>query len=206
MSFTIPEGLAPELYPLAWLVGTWRGEGIVEYPGIDASGFTQTVVFDHDGGPYLRYESTIHLTPGRAPQVPDPLNPQSAVTDDSGTDADGENAATQLQDSDVFWSTETGYWRIAPEPHQGVPEGQISLEVLLADPAGRVSVYLGASGDGKVQLVSDLIARTGTAPEVSASQRMYGNVNGQLMWVHSLAAFGHPLQTYASATLTRQEQ
>ena len=53
-----PEGLAPEVYPLAWLVGTWRGEGVVDYPGIDEATFTQEIVIDHDGGPYLSYTST----------------------------------------------------------------------------------------------------------------------------------------------------
>ena len=35
MVFTIPEGLHPELNPLAWIVGTWRGKGRGEYPGIE---------------------------------------------------------------------------------------------------------------------------------------------------------------------------
>jgi len=35
VSFAIPDGLAPEVYPLAWLVGSWRGEGVISYPGID---------------------------------------------------------------------------------------------------------------------------------------------------------------------------
>ena len=29
MAFSIPEDLAPELYPLAWLVGRWHGFGMV---------------------------------------------------------------------------------------------------------------------------------------------------------------------------------
>ena len=61
MAFSLPDGLAPEVYPLAWLVGRWRGEGVVGYPGIEETAFTQDVVFDHDGGPYLRYTSTIRL-------------------------------------------------------------------------------------------------------------------------------------------------
>ncbi|WP_435299269.1 FABP family protein [Timonella sp. A28] len=210
MSFTFPQGLAPELYPLAWLVGSWHGEGVLEYPGLQTSGFVQDVTFDHDGGPYLRYESTIRLTPHAMPEVPDAT---AAFDELDRTQADKQPETAQPstnadvpEEEPVIWSTETGYWRIAPEPHEGVPAGYTSLEVLLADPAGRVSVYLGMAGEGKIQLVSDLIARTGTAAEVTASKRVYGNVHGGLMWVQSLAAFGQPLQDYVSATLQRVEE
>jgi len=180
MPFTFPDGLAPEAYPLAWLVGHWRGEGVISYPDIPETTFVQDVVFDHDGGPYLRYEATTRL-PAVEPGADGP---------------DGE---------ETVWSTETGYWRVSPEPHEGAREDQASLEVLLADPAGRVSVYLGVAGNGRIDLVSDLIARTSTGADVSASKRMYGLVEGSLMWAWDLAAFGKPLQSYASAQLFRQE-
>ena len=53
MVFTIPEGLHPDLNPLAWLIGTWRGKGRGEYPGIEPFEYNHEVVFNHDGRPFL---------------------------------------------------------------------------------------------------------------------------------------------------------
>jgi hypothetical protein len=178
MPFAFPEGLAPEVFPLAWLVGRWRGEGVISYPGIEEAAFVQDVVFDHDGGPYLRYESTLRVVEPGAP-----------------TDA-----------ALPVWETESGYWRVSPDRPEGLTEAQQPLEVMLADPAGWLTLYVGAVGDGRIDLVHDLIARTSSSAEVRAAKRLYGLVEGDLMWVWELAAFGNPLQNYASARLVRQDQ
>jgi hypothetical protein len=57
MAFTIPENLHPELMPLAWLVGTWRGKGRGEYPTVAPFLFAQEVSFNHDGRNFLNYFS-----------------------------------------------------------------------------------------------------------------------------------------------------
>jgi len=57
MAFQIPEGLHPDLNPLAWLIGSWRGKGHGEYPGIENFQFAQEVTFSHDGRPFLTYFS-----------------------------------------------------------------------------------------------------------------------------------------------------
>jgi hypothetical protein len=57
MAFTILENLHPDLMPLAWLVGTWRGKGRGEYPNIENFQFAQEISFNHDGRPYLNYFS-----------------------------------------------------------------------------------------------------------------------------------------------------
>ncbi len=183
MAFVLPEGLAPEVYPLAWLVGTWRGEGVVAYPGIDEATFSHELVVSSDGGPYLAYSSTIRLV-----EVPDD---PSALDD--------EPAATAV------WASELGYWRVPPERPDDVPPGRHPVELLLADPSGHVAVYVGAVGDGRIDLVSDVVARTATGADVTAGRRLYGLVNGELMWAHDLAAFGRPLQSYASGRLSRVE-
>ena len=57
MVFTIPENLHPDLMPLAWLVGTWRGKGRGDYPTINPFQYAQEVSFNHDGRPFLNYFS-----------------------------------------------------------------------------------------------------------------------------------------------------
>ncbi len=204
MAFVLPEGLAPEVYPLAWLVGRWHGQGVVGYPGIDETAFVQDVEFDHDGGPYLSYTSTIRLV-----VAPDDA---SALADTAPDEAAPDHAAPSARPtSDVpvedgpVWSTESGYWRVPPERPADLPDAQFPVEVLLADPSGHVAVYVGAVGNGRVDLASDVIARTATGADVTAAKRLYGLVNGELMWAHDMAAFGRPMQSYASARLARVE-
>jgi len=177
VTFVIPEDLAPEIYPLAWLVGQWEGHGVIDYPDIPTADFRQRIDFTHDGGPYLEYRSSITL-----------MGP------------DGE--AGQV------WAVESGFWRVAPVVPDGITltENQHPLEVVLTDAAGFVAVYVGAIGNGRIDLGTDLMARTASAPEVGGATRLYGLVNGELMWAQDLAAFGHELQSYASGRLSRMEE
>ena len=53
--------LHERLEPLAFLVGTWRGLGVVGYPTIEDGRYEQEVVFAHDGRPFLEYSSRTWL-------------------------------------------------------------------------------------------------------------------------------------------------
>ena len=57
MAFTIPQDLHPDLMPLAWLLGSWRGKGRGEYPTTEPFLFSHEVVFNHDGRNFLNYFS-----------------------------------------------------------------------------------------------------------------------------------------------------
>ena len=172
MAFTIPEDLAPEVHPLAWLLGTWEGEGTVGYPRIPEARVRQRVVVSHDGGPYLTWSSTVWL-----------------LADDGG--------------QGPVWATEAGYWRLPPDRPEGLRDDQRVAELLLVDPAGHLTLYAGTGGGARIDLASDLGARTPDAAELTAATRLYGLVNGSLMWAWDIAAFGEPLQSYASAQLRR---
>lgn len=45
--------LPPALAPLAFLLGTWRGDGDGVYPGVDPFRYTEELSFDFVGDPYL---------------------------------------------------------------------------------------------------------------------------------------------------------
>lgn len=47
--------LHPDVQPLEWLLGTWRGVGHGQYPTIAPFDYAEELVFDHVGDTYLAY-------------------------------------------------------------------------------------------------------------------------------------------------------
>jgi hypothetical protein len=90
--------------------------------------------------------------------------------------------------------TESGYWRPRPD-HQ--------VEVMLAHPTGIVEIYLGEITGTRIEMATDVVARTATAKEVTAGHRLYGLAGGDLAYAYDLAAVGQPLQSHLSAQLKR---
>lgn len=89
---------------------------------------------------------------------------------------------------------ESGFWR---------GTGERQLEVVLAHPTGIVEVYVGESAFTKIELATDVVARTNTAKEVSGLKRLYGKVEDDLAYAIDMAAVDQPLQSHLSARLQR---
>jgi hypothetical protein len=173
MTTTDVSGLPEALKPLSWLLGSWVGVGVGGYPTIDDFHFGQEVSFSTDGRPFLSYWSRTWLLDEQGNQIK-PL------------------------------AMETGFWR--PQPNNQV-------EVVLAHPTGYAEVWVGditvteivdATITGaRAELRTDVIARTVTAKEYSAGHRLFGLVQGDLLWAYDMAAVGQPLTAHVSARLKR---
>ncbi|MEP6696646.1 MAG: FABP family protein [Pseudonocardiales bacterium] len=90
---------------------------------------------------------------------------------------------------------EVGWWR----PGAGDSE----LEVLVVHPTGIAENYYGHVNGLQVELATDAVVRTATAKVVTAMRRLYGIVEGDLMYAVDMAAVGQPLQAHLSARLIR---
>lgn len=91
-------------------------------------------------------------------------------------------------------ASESGFWRVQPERQ---------IEVMLAHPTGIIEIYVGEVVFHKIELITDVVARTVTSKDYSAGKRLYGLVNGNLMYAYEMAAVGRPLQDHASAELKK---
>jgi len=164
--------LPTELAPLQWLIGRWIGVGTGQYPTIEDFRFGQEVSFHTDGRPFLTYLS------------------QSWLLDDEG------NRVRPL-------AIESGFWRPKPDNR---------CEVTMAHPTGFAEIWLGSievTGivnaqitGARAELRTDAVVRTESAKEYSAGHRLYGLVDGKLLWTFDMAAVGQPMQNHLSASLS----
>jgi hypothetical protein len=90
---------------------------------------------------------------------------------------------------------ETGFFRCKADG---------SLEVVLAHNTGFIEIWYGTSEGAKVEITTDAVGRTETAKEVTGGHRLYGLVEGDLLWAYDMAAVGQPLQPHLWGRLVRQ--
>lgn len=91
---------------------------------------------------------------------------------------------------------ETGFWR---------PLADGSVDVLMCSPEGYAEIWHGRLSPGRVDLVTDAVARTvDAAVAYTGGRRLYGNVDGKLLYSFDRATEEHPLRSYTWATLVRR--
>jgi hypothetical protein len=103
-------------------------------------------------------------------------------------DANGE----KIRDAAI----ETGFLRCRPEGN---------VELLLSHNTGFVEIWHGTAEGGKLEIVTDAVGRTETAKEYTAGKRLYGYVDGDLLYAYDMAAVGQELQPHTWARLQRDD-
>ena len=193
----VPEGLPLELTPFAFLVGKWSGSGVISYihdKDKKEQEFNQSIEFSFDDQSVLGYVSKSSLIDGTA--LP----------------------------------TEVGFWRLAKSPETSDPgpglllgtgdkaittheqleslrnkDGGFDIEASILHPSGISELYVGQIKAARVDLATDAVLRSQSSKEYRAATRMFGLVEGALLWVWDIAALGNPMASHASARLERVE-
>jgi len=103
---------------------------------------------------------------------------------------------------------------LVDEQHTKVAEGPLetgflrrgkgdTYELVLAHETGTAEVWYGRTDGARLELVTDLVAHTETAPQLSAGKRLYGLVEGELMYAWDIASGGHEMQSYTWGRMQR---
>jgi hypothetical protein len=91
-------------------------------------------------------------------------------------------------------AVETGYLRPQPDG---------TIEAVISHGAGIVELSYGTVEGVKLELASDFVARSASALEVSGLHRLYGLLEGVLLYAIDMSAVGQPLQPHLWARLYR---
>ncbi|WP_426003680.1 FABP family protein [Paenarthrobacter sp. NyZ202] len=195
MPIEIPTDLTPELVPLSWLIGEWEGRGRLGTGDEGSEHFVQHVSFTHNGLPYLQYRA------------------ETWLSDDAGA---------KLRPLSV----ELGFWALERRQQEGdggpglvpadiVPvlktadeveerrnkDGGFDLSVSIAHPGGITELYYGQIKGPQIHLSTDMVMRGSHSKEYTAATRIFGLVDGNLLWRWDVAASGKALEAHASAFL-----
>ncbi|MCT9821057.1 FABP family protein [Microbacterium sp. W1N] len=202
--FDLPTDLPADLVPLSWLLGVWEGTGVIDYDTGDhhyTGEFAHRVSFSHDGGDHLNYAASAWLL-----------------------DADDEGARTALV-------AETGFWKLsrpAGDDDAGpgllpprtarvarrtaddvealrTDAGGFEIEAAIVHSDGISELYLGQVTGPRIDLATDAVVRPAGAKVYGSATRLYGLVDGHLLWAWDIAAVGGELASHASARLARAE-
>lgn len=93
-------------------------------------------------------------------------------------------------------SMETGFW---------IPLPDGTVDVVLSSSAGYSEIWYGKLQPGRIDLTTDAVVRSPAATVAYTSgRRLYGNVDGKLMYSFDRSTSDQPLRPYLWATLLRR--
>ncbi len=192
--FVLPDDLPIELTPFAFLIGSWKGSGVVSYGDSGESEFLQSIKFAPVANGRLQYES--YVTDLKGNPISSELGYWMLSRPSNQSDAGpgllpgkGESAITVREDLEL-WRNQAGGF---------------DIEAVIIQPTGVAELYFGQIKGARIDIATDAVLRSPNAKEYASGQRMWGLVEGALLWAWDMAALGNPLKSHASARLVRQD-
>jgi len=167
----LPSELPPEIVRISWLLGHWEGVGQGQYPNSSNFSFIQQLEFNNDGRPFIDYES-------------------------KSWELNADGSAGKPMHS------EKGFWK----PGEGT-----SVEVSISHVTGISEIWTGLNEvltieeakitSARARIATQWVGRVPSAKPVDAGDRLYGLMNGELMWTYDMAAVGQEMQNHLWARL-----
>ena len=197
--FELAADLPAELVPLSWLLGVWEGTGVMAYRVGDEqreAEFGQRMAFTHDGGRRLSYSMAAWLI-------------DDAEKKPYFAELGFWSLARPLGDADagpgLLPATADARYTTAGEIEtlRRADGSGFDLDVAIAQDGGVIELYLGVANGPRIDLATDAVVRSASAKDYSAATRMYGLVEGHLLWAWDVAALGQSMRTHASGRLAR---
>ncbi len=197
MAIEIPTNLTPELVPFAWLLGTWEGTGTMWYEGQENTPFGQIITFEQDGLPFIEYRAESFLLDDEGQK----LRPITVETgfwqiDRPLTDADGGFGIVPKDVVPAFPDAES------VETLRNEDDG-FSLLATIAHPGGISENYVGMVKGPVIRMQTGNLLRDDISHDYAGSVRLWGLVNGNLMWDWEVADAEGKLHKHASAELRK---
>jgi hypothetical protein len=97
-------------------------------------------------------------------------------------------------------SREVGWWRPVTKDGRATDD----MEATMTGPTGVLELYLGRTkGPTQLEMATDAVVHSPTGAEVTGGHRLFGIVEGALLYAQEMAAEGHALFPHMSARLLR---
>jgi hypothetical protein len=122
----IPSDLHKDVVPLAFLLGTWEGAGVYDFPGTEKCNFGQEIVFRHDSRPFLEFRSRTWVLDNEGEKVR-ALETEHAfwrvTTNQHGTSGEREIEVSSVRDDGTV---EIWYGKL----HDGKPQIDLATDAV----------------------------------------------------------------------------
>jgi hypothetical protein len=195
--FVIPDDLPIELTPFTFLLGSWKGSGVVSYPTGEQTleiDFFQTMNFlPHKNGRLEYFAESTDATGkiiGQERGFWSLSRPASAADAGPGLLPGSGEALLSVREDLELWRNKAGGF---------------DIEVMIVSSSSVAEFYFGQIKGARIDISTDAVLRSPNAKEYNAATRIFGLVEGALLWAWDMAALGEPLRSHASARLEKVE-